>query len=181
MLFDTHAHLDDKKLYTDLSGVLQRAQESAVTRIATIGCDWPTSLMSVRLAEKYPERVYAAVGVHPHDADTLTEEMLENLFELGRAEATVAWGEIGLDYHYDNSPRDIQKKAFRAQINAAKAAKLPIIIHDRESHEDVMKILREEQGGINGGILHCFSGSWEMAKVCLNLGFMISFAGPNIC
>ncbi|MEG1538061.1 MAG: TatD family hydrolase, partial [Clostridiales bacterium] len=178
MLFDTHAHLDDRKIYDELGAVLERAETAGVAKIATIGCDWPSSLMSVRLAEKYPGRVFAAVGVHPQDAPTLTAEMLEKLFQLAQEKAVVAWGEIGLDYHYDNPARDIQKQSFRSQIDSAKQVGLPIIIHDRESHEDVMRMIREEQAGINGGILHCFSGSWEMAKFCLNQGFMISFAGP---
>ncbi len=178
MLFDTHAHLDDKKLYDDLPGVLERAAAAQVEKIATIGCDWPSSLMSVRLAEKFPGRVYAAVGIHPQDAATLNAQMLEKLFELAKAEAVVAWGEIGLDYHYDGFSKETQQKAFRAQISAAKQAGLPIIIHDRDSHQDVMRIIKEEKAGSNGGILHCFSGSWEMAKFCLNQGFMISFAGP---
>ncbi|MCR4963880.1 MAG: TatD family hydrolase [Firmicutes bacterium] len=178
MLFDSHAHLDDKKIYADLEGVLQRAEEAGVTRIATIGCDWPSSLMSVRLAEKYPGRVFATVGIHPQDAETLNEPILEKLYRLAQAEAASAVGEIGLDYHYDGPSREIQQKAFRRQIDLAKQLSLPIAIHNRESHEDMMRIIKQEKAGVNGGVLHCFSGSWEMAKFCLNQGFMISFAGP---
>ena len=97
-------------------------------------------------------------------------------YELSKAEKVVAWGEIGLDYYRDHSPREVQKKAFCAQIEAAKSAGLPIIIHDRDAHQDTLNILKEQHGGVNGGILHCFSGSWEMAKQCMNMGFLISFA-----
>ncbi|MCL1816547.1 MAG: TatD family hydrolase [Clostridiales bacterium] len=178
MLFDSHAHLNDKKLYSDLEGVLQRADEAGVKRVLNCGADWPSSLMSLRLAEKYPGRVYAAVGVHPHDAKTLTEQMLQKLIKLAQAPQVVAWGEIGLDYYRDLSPRPVQQNAFVAQIAAAKSLKKPIIIHDRDAHGDIMSIVRQERAGENGGVFHCFSGSWEMAKECLSLGFMISFAGP---
>ncbi|MCL1905577.1 MAG: TatD family hydrolase [Clostridiales bacterium] len=178
MLFDSHAHLNDKKLYDDLEGVLARAEDAGVKRILNCGADWPSSLMSLRLAEKYPGQIYAAVGVHPHDAKTLTDEMLQKLLKLAEAPEVVAWGEIGLDYYRDLSPRTVQQSAFIAQIAAAKSAKKPIIIHDREAHGDIMRIVRQERAGENGGVFHCFSGGWEMAKECLNLGFMISFAGP---
>jgi len=178
MLFDSHAHLNDKKLYGDLPAVLVRAEEAQVSRILNCGADWPSSLMSVRLAEKYPGRVFAAVGVHPHDAKTLTEEMVHKLLKLAEAPQVVAWGEIGLDYYRDLSPRETQRSAFIAQIAAAKSVKKPIIIHDRDAHEDILRIARQERAGENGGVFHCFSGSWEMAKECLKMGFMISFAGP---
>ncbi|MCL2495971.1 MAG: TatD family hydrolase [Clostridiales bacterium] len=178
MLFDSHAHLNDKKLYADLEGVLSRASAAGVSRILNAGADWPSSLMSLRLAEKYPGRVYAAVGVHPHDAKTLTEQMLQKLLKLAEAPEAVAWGEIGLDYYRDLSPRETQQSAFIAQIAAAKSVKKPIIIHDRDAHSDILRIVRQERAGENSGVFHCFSGSWEMAKECLNLGFMISFAGP---
>ena len=178
MLFDSHAHLNDKKIYGDLPDILQRAAKTGVTRILNAGADWPSSLMSVRLAEKYPAQVYAAVGVHPHDAKTLTDEMLQKLLKLAEEPGVVAWGEIGLDYYRDLSPREVQKSTFIAQIAAAKSAKKPIIIHDREAHGDILRIVRQERAGENGGVFHCFSGSWEMAKECLKLGFMISFAGP---
>lgn len=178
MLYDTHAHLDDKALYPDIDGVLARAKEAGIGLINTIGCDWRSSLMSVHIAEKYPDMVYAAIGVHPHDAKTINEQMLQDLLDLAKTPKVVAWGEIGLDYHYDNSPRETQKTVFQQQIALAKQVKKPIIIHNRESNQDMMDILKEERAGENGGILHCFSGSWEMAKFCLDLGFLISFAGP---
>jgi len=176
-LFDSHCHLDDQKLYGDLEDVLQRAAEAGVERITNIGCDWPSSLMSVRLAERYPGRIYAAVGVHPHDADSLDAKMLERLKELAQLPQVVAWGEIGLDYHYDNSPRDVQREAFALQIEAAKELKKPIIIHDREAHQDTLDIIKKHNGGVNGGIFHCFSGSAEIARECVKLGFMVAFGG----
>jgi TatD DNase family protein len=178
MLFDSHAHVNDRKLYADLEGVLERATGAGVTRVLNAGADWPSSLMSVRLAEKHPGLICASVGVHPHAAKTFTEEMLLKLLKLSEAPQVVAWGEIGLDYYRDLSPREVQQSAFIAQIAAAKSKKLPIIIHDRDAHGDIMRIVRQERAGENGGVFHCFSGSWEMAKECLNLGFMISFAGP---
>ncbi len=177
-VYDTHAHLDDKQLYPDIEQILQHAKEAGVTRINTIGCDWKSSLMSVRIAEKYPQQVWAAVGVHPHETERMAADCVERLFELAKAEKVVAWGEIGLDYYRDHSPRDVQQRRLREQIAAAKEAGLPIIIHDRDAHADIVNILKEEHGGVNGGVFHCFSGSWEMAKQCMNMGFRISFAGP---
>lgn len=178
MLYDTHAHLDDAKLYPDIEAALSRAAAAGVRYINTIGCDWKSSLMAVHIAEKYPQQVYAAVGVHPHEAALLTPEQEERIFELAKAEKVVGWGEIGLDYYYDHTPRDVQRRVFRRQLDAAKQAGLPVIIHNRDAHQDTLDILRAEHGGVNGGVLHCFSGSWEMAKECLRLGFHISFAGP---
>lgn len=183
MLYDTHAHLDDEKLYPDLDGVLRRAAEAGVSRVNTIGCDWKTSLMAVRIAEKYAgaagcPQIYAVIGVHPHEAAAMAADHLERLLELAKTEKVKAWGEIGLDYYHDHSPRDCQRRVFRAQIEAAKAAKLPLVIHNRDAHQDTLDILRQTRAGENGGVLHCFSGSWETARDCLNLGFHISLAGP---
>jgi len=177
-LYDTHAHLDSEKLYPQVEEVLARAAANGVRYINTIGCDWKSSLLSVRIAEKYPERVFAAIGVHPHEAEDMAPDHMERLLELAAAEKVVAWGEIGLDYHYDFSPRDVQKKVFIEQLAAAKQVKLPVIIHSREANQDTMDILKAEKAGMYGGVLHCFSGSWDMAKHCLDLGFYISFAGP---
>lgn len=178
-LYDTHAHLDDRKIFPDLENVLQRADAAGVSRINTVGCDWRSSLMSVRIAEKYPDRVRAIVGVHPSEIANWTDDLLDRLSDLTKSPLVVGWGEIGLDYHYaDGTPHDQQRMVLRMQIAAAKKAKIPIIIHDRDAHQDTIDILKQEKAGVNGGILHCFSGSWEMAKECLRLGFYISFAGP---
>lgn len=178
MLFDTHAHLDDAALYSDVVNILQRAREAGIDWINSVGCDWRSSLLNVHLAEKHPDMVYASVGVHPSELRQIEENVWEKLTELAKTPRVIGWGEIGLDYHYDDTDKDLQQKYFRAQISLAKEVGKPIIIHDRDSHQDVVDILRQEHAGINGGILHCFSGSWEMAKQCLAMGFMISFAGP---
>lgn len=178
MLFDTHAHLDDPALYQDIDNVLKRAKEDGVTLINSVGCDWRSSLLNVHLAEKHPEMIYASVGVHPSEVADIDEQVLAKLLELAKTPRVIGWGEIGLDYHYENTNKELQQKYLRLQISLAKEAGKPIIIHDRDSHQDVVDILQEEHAGINGGILHCFSGSWEMAKQCLKMGFFISFAGP---
>lgn len=178
MLFDTHAHLDDPALYPEVENVLARAKEAGVMLINSVGCDWRSSLLNVHLAEKHPDMVYASVGVHPSEVKDIDEQTLVKLLELAKTPWVIGWGEIGLDYHYENTDKEVQQRYFRAQIALAKEAGKPIIIHDRDSHQDVVDILQQEQAGVNGGILHCFSGSWEMAKQCLKMGFFISFAGP---
>lgn len=176
-LFDTHCHLDDPKLNADLPGVLTRAGQAGLVGMATIGCDYRSSLFALHMAEKH-EQVVAAVGVHPSDADTLTPELLAELAKLAQAEKARAIGEIGLDYHWDTVPRDQQKKAFVEQIHLAKDLRMPIIIHDREAHGDLFNICRKEQAGAFGGVMHCFSGSWELAKEAMRMGFLISVGGP---
>lgn len=176
-LFDTHCHLDDKKLVGDLPDVLQRAEEAGLVGMATIGCDYRSSLFALHLAEKYPQ-VVAAVGVHPSDADTLDDALYNELAEMASADKARAIGEIGLDYHWDDVPRDVQKQAFIRQIHLAKDLKMPIVIHDREAHGDLFNICRRENAGEFGGIMHCFSGSWELAKEAMRMGFMISVGGP---
>lgn len=176
-LFDTHCHLDDKKLVGDLAGVLQRAEEAGLVGMATIGCDYRSSLFALHLAEKYPQ-VVAAVGVHPSDADTLDDALYNELAQMASADKACAIGEIGLDYHWDDVPRDVQKQAFIRQIHLAKDLKMPIVIHDREAHGDLFNICRRENAGEFGGIMHCFSGSWELAKEAMRMGFMISVGGP---
>ena len=181
MLYDTHAHLDDKKLYPEIAAVLDRAAAAGVGLINTIGCDWKSSLLAVHIAERYsrPELpIYAAVGVHPSDSAGLDDTVLEKLFDLAQAEKCVAWGEIGLDYYWQEPERDWQRRTFVSQIDCAKQLGKPIIIHDRDAHNDVVDILKRHKAGVNGGVLHCCSCSWEIAKECLRLGFYISFAGP---
>lgn len=178
MLYDTHAHLDDPQLYPDLEGILQRAATAQVELINTVGCDWKSSLLALHIAEKYPQQVRAVVGVHPQQAADCDEALLARLSHLAESPLVVAWGEIGLDYHYGTETRQQQRQAFRAQINAAKQAGLPIVVHDRDSHQDILDILKSEKAATVGGVMHCFSGSWEMARECLRLGFYISFAGP---
>lgn len=178
MLFDSHSHINDKAFAKDLPEVLQRAAEADVTKIAVVGADWESSISAVEFAKTYPQ-CYAIVGIHPHDADTYCDEMEEAFVRWGKEEGkVVAIGEIGLDYYRDLSPRDVQQIVFRRQIRIALDLGLPFSIHTRDAMEDTMRVLKEEQKGEYRGIFHCFSGSWEQAKLALKLGFHISLAGP---
>ncbi|WP_427337722.1 TatD family hydrolase [Caloranaerobacter sp. DY30410] len=177
MLIDSHAHLDDKRFDKDRDKIIKNLKDNDVSIVINPGADLASSVKAVALAEEY-ENIYAAVGIHPHDAKTMDEDTIEVLKSLLKKDKVIAVGEIGLDYHYDFSPRDIQKKWFREQIKLAKEFNLPIIVHDREAHKDVYDILKEEQDGTLRGVLHCFSGSVEMAKEYIKMGFYISFAGP---
>jgi len=176
-LVDTHAHLDSTQFVGELDVILARARQGGISHILTIGCDLESSQASVELAGQHPE-VFAAVGIHPHDAATLTPETLARLEDLCNEAKVVAIGEIGLDFYRDRAPREIQREAFRAQLRLARRRKLPVIVHDRDAHEEVLTILREEQAGESGGVLHCFSGDVAMAKACIEMGFYISIAGP---
>ena len=177
MFFDSHAHLDDIKYDGDRHEMLMRAREKGISYIINVGYDLPSSRRSLALAEKY-DFIFAAVGIHPHDAGDAGEAALLELAKLCDNPRVVAIGEMGLDYYRNLSPRDIQQEMFRQQIHLAKSLHKPIIVHDREAHGDVMDILKEEDARSAGGVLHCFSGSIEMAKECINMGFYISFAGP---
>lgn len=177
MIFDTHAHLQDRKLRGDIDSILQRAREAGVEKITCVGYDLPSSREAVLLARKY-KQIYAAVGVHPHDAKTLTPEVLNNLRDLAKDPKVVAIGEIGLDYYRDLSPRDKQKEAFVEQIKLAQEIGKPIVIHDREANQDVIDIVKKYKAGKNGGIMHCYSGNLPLAIESIKEGFYISFAGP---
>ncbi|MFZ3100814.1 MAG: TatD family hydrolase [Desulfitobacteriaceae bacterium] len=176
MIWDTHAHLDDQRFQDDFVQVCERAKLSGITRILNVGFDLASSQRSVQLAADY-EFIYAAIGVHPHDAAETYLETWDSLKQLAKMPKVIAWGEIGLDYYRDLSPRDKQKEVFIQQIKCANQVGLPIIIHNREAHEDVLSIVQEHPPQ-HGGVFHCYSGSWEMAKVLLNQGFYLSFAGP---
>ncbi|HEY0321090.1 MAG TPA: TatD family hydrolase [Pyrinomonadaceae bacterium] len=181
MFVDSHAHIDGEDYDADRDAVVLRAREAGVRAILNVGTGDPRSgtfERAVRVAEEY-EDVYAAVGVHPHDAKLFDEEASELLLRLARESSRViAWGEIGLDYHYDHSPRDVQREVFRKQLGLARELALPVIIHSREADEDTVSILREETRGSNmRGIMHCFGGSAQMASGVIELGFMVSFAG----
>lgn len=177
MLFDTHAHLNAEQYEEDLEVVIERAQAEGVSNIVVVGFDKPTITKAIQLADSYAF-IYAAVGWHPVDAIDMTEEDLAWLEELAAHPKVVALGEMGLDYHWDKSPKDIQKEVFRKQIALAKRVKLPIIIHNREATQDIVNILKEEGAEEVGGIMHCFSGSEETAKECMEMNFYISFGGP---
>ena len=177
-LVDSHAHLDGKQFANDLDEVLERAHQAGVNTILTIGCDLESSRASIDLALRYPN-IYASVGVHPHDALSLDHNLIDELERMAESvDKVVAIGEIGLDFYRDRAPRDIQRTAFRKQIQLARKLGKPVIVHDRDAHEDVLQILKDENAAEVGGVLHCFSGDLDMAKACVEMGFLISFAGP---
>ena len=158
MLFDTHAHLNADQFENDVDDVIKNAQEEGVSHIVVVGFDEKTIHGALKLAEQY-EIIYAAVGWHPVDAVDMTDEHLQWLEELAKHPKVVALGEMGLDYYWDKSPRDVQQQVFRKQIQLAKKVKLPIIIHNRDAHEDIIRILQEENASEIGGVMHCFAGS----------------------
>ena len=176
MLIDSHVHLDDLRYDTDRDTVLQRAEAAGVETMVTIGCDLATSQAAVALAQTH-QQVFATIGVHPHEAKEIKDGWYEAFRSLARQPKVVAYGEIGLDYHYDHSPREIQRERFREQIHLARELNLPLIIHTREAQDDTVTILREEGAGDVGGVFHCFSGDAWLAKDALDLGFYLSFSG----
>jgi len=187
MYTDSHCHPDNKRFDSDRAKVFARAEAAGVRTILVIGNgDGPgtaTFDCAIKLAEQY-EGVFATVGIHPHEAALATQKDFEEMVALSRHPKVVAWGEIGLDYYYDHSPREVQQRVFLQQIELAKMAKLPIIIHCRPSDDsdnawdDLLRLLRENwQSTGLGGVMHCFTGSVEQARASLDLGFVISFAG----
>lgn len=178
MLFDTHAHLNDPQFADDREQVIQRAREEyGVHTIVNVGYNRESIRTSLELAESY-DFIYTAVGWHPHDAKDCTEEDLAWIRDCTKHPKVVALGEMGLDYYWDNSPREVQAEVFRKQIAIARETGYPIIIHDRDAHEDVVRILKEEKADEVGGIIHCFSGDLAMMEACLELNFMIGLGGP---
>ena len=180
MFVDSHAHIDGEEFDADRDEVVARAREAGVRAILNVGTGDPHGgnfERAVALAEKY-EGVYAAVGVHPHDARLYDEAAERLLLEFVRNRRVVAVGEIGLDYHYDNSPRGVQREVFARQLRLARGEGLPVIIHSREADEETLEILRAEYAGAErGGVMHCFGGGPALAEGALALGFYISFAG----
>lgn len=175
MLFDTHAHMDDRAFDPDRETLLKTLPESGIGLLVNPGCSLASSEAACVLSQKY-DYIYAAVGSHPDAADEVNEETLDRYRHLVREnKKVVAIGEIGLDYHYEDIPRGIQKKAFRAQMALAKELGLPVIVHEREAHEDGMNIV-EEFPEVTG-VFHCYSGSAEMAKVLVNRGWYVGFTG----
>jgi TatD DNase family protein len=182
MFVDSHAHIDGEEFDADRDEVIERARAAGLVAILNVGTGDPHSgslERAVQVAEQY-EGVYAAVGVHPHDARLFDDAAERRLGQLvGQSERVIAWGEIGLDYHYDHSPRDVQREVFSRQLRLARAASLPVIIHSRAADDETVEILRDECGapGLLPGVMHCFGGSPAMAERVLELGFYISFAG----
>ncbi len=177
MFFDSHAHYDDKRFDTDREALLESMQQKKVSYILNAASNTDSSLQGINLAKEY-DFVYASVGVHPHDAAEITEETMQVLEEYIKQPKVVAVGEIGLDYYYDYSPRDVQQYWFRRQIQLARDVKKPIIIHMRDATQDTMNIVMEEKAFEVGGVFHCYSGSLEIAKQILQMGMYISIAGP---
>ena len=177
MLFDTHVHVNAEEFKEDLTEVIERAKEAGVENMIVVGFDRPTITRAMELIDLY-DFMYAAIGWHPVDAIDMTDEDLSWIEELSAHPKVVAIGEMGLDYHWDKSPKDIQMDVFRRQIQLAKKVKLPIIIHNREATADIVTILEEEGASEVGGIMHCFSGSPETAMKCIDMNFYISLGGP---
>lgn len=177
MFFDTHTHLNVRQFTDDWEEVLERAFATGVTHMVMVGFDDETIPKAIELAEAH-EHIYAAVGWHPVDAIDFNEEKLNWLRELAAHPKVVAIGETGLDYHWDRSPKDVQKAAFREQIKLAREVDLPIIIHNREATADVIQILEEENAAEVGGIMHCYNDTVEYVPACLEMNFYISLGGP---
>ena len=181
MFIDSHCHIDGPEYDADREEVIARARDAGVSMMLNVGTGDPRSgsfERAVELAERHSE-IYAAVGVHPHDAKLFDGAAEQRLLDLVRqSKRVIAWGEIGLDYHYDHSPRDTQREVFRQQLRLAREQNLPVVIHSRNADEDTITIMSEElTGHQRAGVLHCFGGSLAMAERAIDLGFFISFAG----
>jgi TatD DNase family protein len=176
MLIDTHAHLEMPEFKKDLEGVIQRAKVAGVEYIFTVGTEKKDWKRALEIANTHPS-IYAILGVHPHNAKEIDDQTYPLLKDLCKNEKVKAYGEIGLDFFRNLSPRETQLKRFREQIGLAKELGLPIIIHDREAHQETVEILKSEKADVCGGIIHCFSGDYEMAKACMDMGFYISIPG----
>jgi len=177
MLIDSHAHLDAPYFRNRLPAVLDRAKKAGVERIITIGVTPSSSRNCMKIAEKYPF-VFAAAGYHPHWAKGSDPDLLTQAERVSAESSVVALGEIGLDYHHFHSPKQDQIRLFRHMLEIAVAARLPVIIHDRKAHADVYEILCAFQAQLAGGIIHCFSGDWNLAQKYLDWGFYLSIPGP---
>jgi TatD DNase family protein len=176
MLIDTHTHLDDVRYNDDREAMIARAREAGVDAFVTIGCDLATSRSAVALTDTHPF-VYASIGVHPHEVKHIQDDWYGEFRRLAQNRKVVAYGEIGLDYHYNHSSPNEQRERFREQIQLARELTLPVIIHTREAQEDTITILKEEKASEVGGVFHCFSGDAWLAKDALDLGFYLSFSG----
>ncbi|TFG91467.1 MAG: YchF/TatD family DNA exonuclease, partial [Syntrophobacterales bacterium] len=176
-LIDTHAHIDGKEFQSDFEAIIERAATAGVSRLITIGTDIESSRKACELTYSH-EGIYCSVGVHPHDAVRVTEKCYDIIRQLAvETPKNVAIGEIGLDFYRDRSPRDVQEIVFRRFLIMASELSLPVIIHDRDAHEPILRILREEKSRGLRGVLHCFSGDLEMARECVDLGFYLSIPG----
>lgn len=177
MLFDTHVHLNDLKYKDDLLEVLDRAEAGGIKKMLVVGYDKATNIKALELAEKF-DNIYAAVGWHPVDAITLTDELFAELEEQAKHPKVVAIGECGLDYYWDTSPRDVQEEVFIRQIKLAQRLNKPLVIHTRDSISNTLEVLKASNAKLVGGVMHCFSGSVDMAHAFIKLNFKISLGGP---
>ena len=177
MLFDTHVHLNADQFIEDREETIQRAFDTGVKYMVVVGFDRKTIPLAIEIAEQY-ETIYAAVGWHPVDAIDMTAEDLTWIEELSFHPKVVAIGEMGLDYHWEKSPKAVQKEVFRKQIRLAKKVNMPIIIHNREATMDIVDILQEENAEVIGGIMHCYNDSVDYIQACLDMNFYISLGGP---
>ena len=180
MFIDSHAHIDGPEFDADRDEIIERARAAGVSLILNVGTGDPHSgafERAVDLGQKH-DSVYTAIGTHPHDARLYDDKAEEKIKTLVQSEHVLAWGEIGLDFHYDNSPRDVQVAVFRRQLRGARECNLPVVIHTREAEAETIEILKSEYvDAERRGVFHCFSGSKDLAQRALELGFMISFSG----
>ncbi len=178
MLIDSHAHLDDEKFDGDRAQVIENARRNGICNIINVGYNEKTILSTIDLINKN-DFIYGAIGWHPNDAHQIKEKDYQLIEELASKNSKIiAIGEIGLDYYHDYAPKEVQQEVFVKQIHLAKRLGLPIIIHDRDAHQDLMNILKDEKAEEIGGVMHSYSGSLEMALECIKLNFYISFSGP---
>lgn len=172
-IFDSHAHYDDEAFDTDREELLYQIHQNGVCAVLNAGCNLSSSREGIALSEKY-SFVYSSIGIHPHDAQSVTSQTMEELYALAKSPKVVAVGEIGLDYHYDLSPREQQRTVFEQQLKLAKELSLPVIIHAREATEETLSLLKKYRPQ---GVVHCFSGSAETAKEIVKLGMYLGFTG----
>ena len=175
-LIDSHAHLDLPEFNHDLEAVIQRARDNGVDRIITVGIGISECRQALELAARYPF-IFATLGIHPHNAVGFDTAALDFLEAHAANQKVVALGEMGLDYYRNLSPRDAQRRCFSSQLGLARSMKLPVVIHDRDAHDETLEILRQEKAHEMGGVLHCFSGDAAMAFACIDMGFYISIPG----
>ena len=176
-LIDSHCHLDVEQFDDDREAMIQRAAEAGVVAMVVPGINEADIPRVLALAEKHPQ-IYVGVGIHPHETETWRDGVIDELRSWVKHPKVVAIGEIGLDYYYQDYPREVQLHMIRQQVRFAREAGKPIIVHDRDAHGDVLEVLKSELDPAIGGVMHCFSGSGEFARECMQLGMMISFAGP---
>ena len=174
MLFDTHAHMNDPAFDADREEMILGLKDKGVGTVMNVGCCLDSSKDCIAIAEKYPF-VYASVGSHPDSADEVNEEVIEQYRQMAKHPKVLAIGEIGLDYYYETIPREVQQKAFRMQMELARQLDMPVIVHERNAHDDGMRIAKEFKGVT--GVFHCYSGSAEMARQLVDMGWYIGFTG----